>query len=175
MNKNKILTAIMAGTMMMGSTLPVFAASTVTDYNPISQEEIGKDGITRPTEVEYKQVSTFSVTIPKKIILGEEKNSDYNVNVKGDISSTDQVKVAPITKFDMVDVGTEGAGGTRKANVEATVTQNETIWSSAEVCKKTEDKVLEGTDKKGNVSALDLTSGTWEGTFTFNIALEAAE
>lgn len=166
MNKNKILTAIMAGTMMMGSTLPVFAASTVKDYAPISQEEIGEDGITRPTEVEYKQASTFSVTIPKKIVLGEEKNSDYNVNVKGDISSTDQVKVAPITKFDMIDVGTVG---TRKANVEATVKQDETIWSSAQVCAE------DGTDKTGNVSALGLTSGTWEGTFTFNIALEAAE
>ena len=169
MNKNKILTAVMAGTMMMGSTLPVFAASTVTNYQPISQEEIGEKGTSRETEVEYKQASTFSVTIPKKIVLGEEKEADYNVNVKGDISSDNQVKVAPISKFDMVDIGTVG---TRKANVEATVTQNDTIWSSAEVCNKT-DK--EGTDKTGNVSALGLTSGTWQGTFTFNIALESAE
>ena len=155
---------------MLGSVLPVCAASTVTDYDPISQAEVGETGTNRDTLVEYTQASTFTVTIPKKIVLGSEKNSDYNVNVQGDISSTDQVKVAPISKFDMVDKGTVG---TRKANVEATVTQAETVWSSAEVCKKTEDK--KGTDKTGNVSALSLTSGTWEGTFTFNIALEAAE
>lgn len=168
MNKNKILTAVMAGTMMMGSVLPVCAASTVTNHDDISEAEIGEDGLTKNTVVEYTQASTFTVTIPKKIVLGSEKNSDYNVNVKGDISSTDQVKVAPISKFDMVDTGTVGE---RKANVEATVTQAETIWSSAEVCNKTGK---EGTDKTGNVSALGLTSGTWEGTFTFNIALEAA-
>lgn len=62
----------------------------------------------------------------------------------------------------------KGTVGTRKADVEATVTQAETIWSSAQVCAEN------GTDKAGNVSALGLTSGTWEGTFTFNIALEAA-
>lgn len=169
MNKNKILTAVMAGTMMMGSVLPVCAASTVTDYDPISEAEVGEAGTTKDTLVEYTQASTFTVTIPKKIVLGSEKNSDYNVNVKGDISSTDQVKVAPISKFDMVDIGTVGE---RKANVEATVTQNDTIWSSAQVCNKTGK---EGTDKTGNVSALGLTSGKWEGTFTFNIALEAAE
>ncbi len=166
MNKNKILTAVMAGTMMMGSVLPVCAASTVTNHDPISEAEVGEAGTTKDTLVEYKQASTFTVTIPKRIVLGSEKTSDYNVNVKGDISSDNQVKVAPATKFDMVDKGTVGE---RKANVEATVTQAETIWSSAQVC--TED----GTDKTGNVSALGLTSGTWEGTFTFNIALEAAE
>ena len=47
MNKNKILTAIMAGTMMMGSVLPVCAAT--TNYNPISQEEVGEFGTTRHT------------------------------------------------------------------------------------------------------------------------------
>ena len=167
MNKNKILTAVMAGTMMMGNVLPVCAA--VEYENPISQTEIGEAGTTKDTVVEYKQASTFTVTIPKRIVLDSTKNSDYNVNVKGDISSTDQVKVAPDAKFDMIDIGTEGAGGTRKANVEATVTQAEKIWSSAQVCAK------DGTDKTGNVSALGLTSGTWQGTFTFNIALEAAE
>lgn len=165
MNKNKILTAVMAGTMMMGSVLPVCAASTVTNHDPISEAEIGEDGTTKDTVVEYTQASTFSVTIPKRIVLGSEKTSDYNVNVKGDISSTDQVKVAPDAKFNMSDKGTVG---TRKADVEATVTQAETVWSSAQVCAEN------GTDKAGNVSALGLTSGTWEGTFTFNIALEAA-
>lgn len=166
MNKNKILTAVMAGTMMMGSVLPVCAASTVTNHDPISEAEIGEAGTTKDTVVEYAQASTFTVTIPKRIVLGSEKNSDYNVNVKGDISSTDQVKVAPAASFDMVDIGTVG---TRKANVEATVTQAEAVWSSAQVCAEN------GTDKAGNVSALGLTSGTWEGTFTFNIALEAAK
>lgn len=166
MNKNKFLTALMTGTMIMGSVLPVCAASQVTDYDPISQTEVGDDGAVRETEVTYKQASSFTVVIPKTITLGEEKTSDYDVNVKGDIDSVNQVKVAPDTTFDMVDKGTVG---TRKSNVKATVTQAETIWTSAQVCAEN------GTTKKGNISALGLTSGTWEGTFTFNIALEAAK
>ena len=165
MNKNKFLTALMTGTMIMGSVLPVCAESKVIDYDSISQTEIG-DGAVKETEVTYKQASFFTVVIPKTITLGEEKTSDYDVNVKGDIDSVNQVKVAPDTTFDMVDKGTVG---TRKANVEATVTQAETIWTSAQVCAEN------GTTKKGNISALGLTSGTWEGTFTFNIALEAAK
>lgn len=166
MNKNKFLTALMAGTMIMGSALPVYAASTVTDYDPISQEAVGEEGTTRDTEVKYEQASAFTVTIPKTIVLGSEKTSDYTVNVKGDISSDKQVKVAPDASFNMKDQATVG---TKKADVEATVTQDVTVWSSAEVCK------TDGTDKAGNVAALGLTSGSWAGTFQFSIALENVE
>lgn len=163
MNKNKILTAVMAGTMMMGSVLPVCAAT--TDTQGVNQTD-AESGAKRETEVLYEQTSTFTVTIPKQIVLGETKASDYTVNVKGDISSDKQVKVAPDANFNMSDIGTVG---TRKADVEATVTQDVTVWSSADVCK------TDGTDKAGNVSAQDLTSGSWAGTFEFSIALEAAE
>lgn len=166
MNKNKILTAVMAGTMMMGSVLPVCAAT--TENQNVGQTEADA-GATRETEVLYTQTSTFTVTIPKQIVLGETKASDYTVNVKGDISSDKQVKVAPDANFNMKD---QAAVGIKKADVEATVTQNETVWSSAEVCNKAEK---EGTDKAGNVSAQGLTSGSWAGTFEFSIALEAAE
>jgi len=170
MNKNKFLTALMAGTMIMGSALPVYAASTVTDYDPISQEAVGEEGTTRDTEVKYEQASTFTVTIPKTIVLGSEKTSDYNVNVKGDISSDKQVKVAPDASFYMKDQATVG---TKKADVEATVTQAVTVWSSEEVCHNADGK--QGTDKQGNVAALGLTSGSWAGTFQFSIALENVE
>ena len=160
MNKNKIFTALMAGTMIMGSTLPVFAATTETQGVTKTEAEASEK---RDTEVLYNQSSTFSVTIPKQIVLGETKTSDYNVNVRGDISSDKQVKVAPDAKFDMIDK----AGG--KDNVEATVTQNVTVWSSEDVCKEN------GTDKTGNVEALGLTAGSWAGTFEFNISLEDAQ
>lgn len=160
MNKNKILTAVMAGSMLMGSTLPVFAAT--TESQGVNQAE-AEAGATRDTEVLYDQASTFSVTIPKTIVLGDTKASDYTVNVKGDIASDKQVNVTPNASFDMIDQ----AGG--KDDVEATVTQNETVWSSKDVCKEN------GTDKAGNVEALGLTAGSWKGTFQFTIVLENAE
>ncbi len=171
MNKNKILTAVMAGTMMMGSVLPVCAA--VTDYDPISQEAVGEDGTSRDTEVLYNLGSTFSVVIPKTIVLDAvSKDSDYAVRVYGDISSDKKVTVAPqdaLTdiegiNFYMIDQAT---AGTKKANVQADVTQDVVDWTSAEVTADT--------SKDGNVAAPTITAGNWKGTFNFNIALADAE
>ena len=171
MNKNKIITAVMAGTMMMGSVLPVCAA--VTDYDPISQEAVGEDGTSRDTEVLYNLGSTFSVVIPKTIVLDAvSKDSDYAVRVYGDISSDKKVTVAPqdaLTdiegiNFYMIDQAT---AGTKKANVQADVTQDVVDWTSAEVTADT--------SKDGNVAAPTITAGNWKGTFNFNIALADAE
>ena len=173
MNKNKILTAVMAGTMMMGSVLPVCAA--VTDYDPISQTEIGEDGTSRDTEVLYNLGSTFSVVIPKTIVLDAvSKDSNYTVKVYGDISSDKKVTVAPQDalkdlegiNFYMKDQAT---AGTKKDDVQADVTQAVVDWTSAEVCK------ADGTTKNGKVAAPTITAGNWKGTFNFNIALAAEE
>lgn len=60
--------------------------------------------------------------------------------------------------------------GKKKADVEATVTQDASVWSSEEVCREST-----GTTKNGNVSAPDITAGNWKGTFTFSIALQDAQ
>ena len=171
MNKNKILTAVMAGSMMIGSVLPVCAAQTADQG--VNQAEIGEDGATRETEVLYKKASTFSVVIPKTIVLGSEsKDSDYTVRVYGDISSDQKVTVAPqdvLTDIDginfyMIDQAT---AGTKKADVQADVTQKFVDWTSAEVTADT--------SKDGNVAAPTITAGNWKGTFNFNISLADAE
>ena len=171
MNKNKILTAVMAGTMMMGSVLPVCAA--VTDYDPISQEAVGEDGTSRDTEVLYNLGSTFSVVIPKTIVLDAvSKDSDYAVRVYGDISSDKKVTVAPqdaLTDIDGINfyMKDQAVKGTKKADVQADVTQAVVDWTSAEVTADT--------SKDGNVAAPAITAGNWKGTFNFNIALANAD
>lgn len=171
MNKNKILTAVMAGTMMMGSVLPVCAAQ--TEDQGVNQAEIGESGATRATDVLYTQSSTFSVVIPKTIVLdAASKDSAYTVKVSGDISSDKKVTVAPqdaLTdisgiNFYMVDQAT---AGTKKADVQADVTQDVVDWTSAEVTATT--------TKDGKVAAPTITAGNWKGTFNFNIALADAE
>lgn len=175
MNKNKFYTALMAGTMIMGSAVPVNAA--VSETQDVAQKEADA-AATRNTDVLYTQTSTYSVIIPKTIVLdGETKAADYTVNVKGDISSDKQVLVAPQDalegegadgiNFHMVD---QASVGVKKANVQADVTQAETVWSSAEVCA-----AETGTTKNGNVAAPDITAGSWKGTFQFSIALQDAE
>lgn len=159
--KNKILTSLMAATMIMGSVVPVFAAT--TENQNVSQVEADQ-GTTRPVEVTYIQSSTFTVTIPKTIVLdGSTKTSDYDVNVKGDISSDKQVKVAPDTTFKMKD---QSNATKKKTDVDATVTQEETTWSSSEV-----NVTTTGTTKTGNISAIGLTAGSWKGTFNFSVAM----
>ena len=171
MNKNKILTAVMAGTMMMGSVLPVCAAT--TDYDPISQTEVGEAGTSRDTEVLYDLGSTFSVVIPKRIILdATSKDSDYAVRVYGDISSDKKVTVAPqdaLTDIEGINfhMKDQATIGTKKADVQANVTQDVVDWTSAEVTADT--------SKDGNVAAPTITAGSWKGTFNFNIALADAE
>lgn len=117
----------------MGSTLPVYAATSVAsieNYEPIAKEDDDTSTTTKETEVLYSKSSTFTVTIPKTIVLGNTKTSDYTVNVKGDISSDKQVKVAPDASFYMKDQATVGK---KKTDVEATVTQAVTVWSSEEI------------------------------------------
>lgn len=176
MNKNKILTAVMAGTMMMGSVLPVCAAT--TKDQGVNQAELVDNAATRDTDVLYELGSTFSVVIPKTIVLdATSKDSNYTVKVSGDISSDKKVTVAP---QDALNGEKDPAGinfymkdqaekGTKKADVQADVTQEFVDWSSAEVCK------ADGTTKNGNVAAPTITAGNWKGTFNFNIALADAE
>lgn len=154
--------------------MPMSAFAAVTEDQSVAQEE-ADTGTTRDTDVLYSQASKYSVVIPKRIVLdGKTKASDYTVKVSGDISSDKQVSVAPQDaledvegiNFYMVD---QAATGTKKADVEATVTQGETVWSSKEICE------TDGTTKDGNVSAPTITAGSWKGTFTFNIALQDAQ
>ena len=174
MNKNKILTAIMAGTMMMGSVLPVCAAVT-EEHDPISQTEVGEAGTSRDTEVLYELGSTFSVVIPKRIVLdATSKDSDYVVRVYGDISSDKKVTVAPqdaLTEIEGINfyMKDQATAGTKKDDVQADVTQAVVDWTSAEVCK------ADGTTKNGKVAAPTITAGNWKGTFNFNITLAAEE
>lgn len=172
MNKNKILTAVMAGTMMMGSVLPVCAAT--TKDQGVSQADIEETGsATRDTEVLYELGSTFSVIIPKTIVLdAKSKDSDYAVRVYGDISSDKKVTVAPqdaLEEFDGINfyMKDQATKGTKKADVQADVTQAVVDWTSAEVTADT--------SKDGNVAAPTITAGSWKGTFNFNIALGNAE
>ncbi len=75
----------------------------------------------------------------------------------------------------MVDQLTTGAG--KKADVEAAVEHKKTIWSYSEVAVAGDDGVVgsKGTDQTGNtITATNLTAGSWQGTLTFTIKMEAA-
>lgn len=175
MKNRKLITKLTAAGSMAVMLMPMTAFAGVSETQGVTQEEADA-GATKDTDVIYSQSSTYSVIIPKLIVLdGQTKDSGYTVNVKGDISSDKQVSVAPQDaiedetgiNFYMKDQATIG---TKKADVQADVTQDAFIWSSAEVCVANT-----GTTKNGKVEAPTITAGSWKGTFSFNIALQDAE
>ncbi len=104
---------------------------------------------------------SWRVKIPKTIELdAESKSAEYSVEVNGNIAGTKQIKVAPDASFLMTQDG--------KDDITATITQEKQAVASAEI----ESGSVVTLD--GSISAPSATSGTWNGSFNFNIALEDA-
>ena len=106
--------------------------------------------------VKYDQASSFTVTIPKSIVLDSNKTATYNVKVKGDILGNEIITVVPDATVTLND-----ANG--KDPVTGNIAQGKTEFSSTEVNQ------IDGTKTNGNIAADDLTSGDWSGNFTFSI------
>lgn len=150
-NFKRIISLGLTSIMILGSISPVFA--TVEEEQSTTKTE------NLSTDVYFNQDSTFSVTIPKKVVLDSNKESLYTVTVTGDISSDETVNVIPEEKFLMKDQSEINT----KEDVEATVSQDKTSWLFNEF----------DTVANGEIKAPTLTAGNWEGKFFFNIELES--
>ena len=105
--------------------------------------------------VKYDQASSFTVTIPKSIVLDSNKTAIYNVKVKGDILGNEIITVVPDATVTLND-----ANG--KDPVTGNIAQEKTEFSSTEVNTNSGNTT-------GSVLANDLTSGDWSGNFEFAI------
>lgn len=190
MKKEKLLSLTMAATMIMGSALPVFAAS---DHNTDSvgsvaeditnNDKVGKDTV-QSQKSEYSdeitvdkaqntcnayltKASTFSVVIPKTIVLDGSAENDnegiYTVSVKGNIAGDDIISVTPDAGFNFKQPG--------KKDVAAVVTQPKTTFQINDDLV-TEANIETGVSTTGKVSVSHITSGSWEGNFNFKISLD---
>ncbi len=169
--------AALAGTMFASTLLPAFATEAIVTETPMD-ENIGGGVETdwtvdeekfQDVEVTYKQSSSYTVTIPKTIALGMNKQAAYSVKVSGDIDTKQRVYVAPvdgITDTENIDFYMKDqTADSKKADVVATVTQNKFYWNSEEVTAGYEET-------NNSVSAPQLTAGTWKGTFQVEINLQ---
>lgn len=140
--------------------------------NKISEYELAVDSSTATNEtgshsvdVYATQASTYSVKIPKTIILdGTNGNGAYKVSVKGNISGNQTVKVIPATTFTLSEVATVDA----KADVTATVSQTKTAWTTSEIT------AADWSSQNGTISAPAISAGSWNGTFGFTVSIENA-
>lgn len=172
--KKKIISILMTCLCTITSlTIPSISVSAedigeVTETTMINSSDI----IEEQTNENICQItanisSNFSVTIPKHIILsGGNGKGDYNVTVKGDIAATEIINVIPNDSFYLSSFG--------KEDIEAFVSQLKNTFTYTDAMK-TEDDKLVGTTTTGTIEASNLTSGVWEGSFYFNLSLEAVE
>lgn len=185
----KIMCAALACTTVLSSMLVAYATNTTVYETPmddsaeinsidaLSDDSTGagssdsgwttEENSFEDIKVTYQQSSSYTVTIPKTIALGSEKQAAYSVKVSGDIDANQRVYVAPvdgIADSENLDFYMSDLSG-KKANAVATVTQSKTYWNSEDVTAAYEET-------NNSVSAPDLTAGTWEGTFQVEIRLE---
>ena len=178
------VTAVSSTTAFAASTTQNSSGSTVADAGNTAGNMDGKDTTqnketvysgeitadsTEEVQVYATQASTFSVKIPKVIILdGQAGTAKYQVSVKGNINGVEMVSVVPTASFKMSQDG--------KADITATTTQT---------VQKFVNTTLEGTDSshmngvkpdafittEGDVSVAGMTAGSWAGTTNFDISL----
>lgn len=151
MKKRKV--ALFMAMLMCMSVTPAYAA--VEETQELNTAETAEATV-------YADIdSVYTVTLPKTIKLDSaDKNSDYSVNVKGDIAGTYMVNVVPDSSFAM---STDG-----KDSVTANVTQTQTSFGYTELSANDGN----GTTITGSVAAPGLTAGSWNGTFNFNVEMK---
>jgi len=191
----KVLSVILAALMLASFAMSAFAAtpdlvnsvgSVAADSGAAPFEPVGKDRTqgkiseytnavdnstatnetrTDSVDVYATQASTYSVKIPKTIILnGANGTGAFKVSVKGNISGNQTVKVIPPASFTLSEV----ASISPKAGVTATINQTKTAWTTSEITATNWNEV------DCSISAPSITAGRWNGTFEFAISIENA-
>lgn len=154
--------------------------------------------ISKETKVVVAQEATLAVKVPYKIVLngtkGEDNKADYDVQVKGDISGTDQVNVVPNTAHYasladkeagqnlVADNFADGSGTFAmleaagvKNNITATIEQADTSWTMADDGTTSGAQQIDDADgkgiKHGTVSVADLSAGEWSNDIAFGISV----
>ena len=120
-------------------------------------DELNK-GVDNIVNVYVTQACTFSVVIPKTIIIdGQTKNATYQVSVKGDIGGLDTITITPDTILALEQFG--------KENIVANVSQTKTTFTY-------EDGMTSETPfvTNGSIVAPNMSAGSWKGQFNFAIS-----
>lgn len=156
MKKFKTINLILCSVLLLTS-IPA-AANTNYSNSTYSTENQEIESGTHNTTVYAEIQSEFKVTIPKKIVLdGDSKTGNYTVTVEGDIAGKEVIKVIPDSTVTLQSKD--------KPSIFGTIIQDKVNW--------TYNEILNGNNVLGTgfISAPDMTAGSWNGTFNFNISL----
>ncbi len=122
-------------------------------------DEFTADALDQGCEVYATLPSSFTVKIPKTVILTGAANGSgsYTVKVSGDIAGDETITVKPDASVAMQQSG--------KTDVTATISQTKTTWTVADT------GLVDGLSTTGTITADGLTAGQWKGSFNFDISL----
>jgi hypothetical protein len=185
MRNTKLMAAIpMVATLIAPMTAFAATSYTTTSASVTNATAITADAETNQVDVSVTQGSTFSVTIPKKIVLtgtvGQTNKSDYSVTVSGNIASNEVINVVPSgtgtdssknPTFSMSD--DKGVKTALTATISQTVTKFVDSQSKEKTYKSATDTIALGTTS-GSVTVANLSAGSWSGNFNFAISLTAS-
>lgn len=82
----KFLSGMLCAFVLVGNALP----------HTVKAQEINEREAIIDSNVLYDADGSYSVIIPKIIVLGENKTSEYKVKVEGNILSNQRIYVSPI-------------------------------------------------------------------------------
>jgi hypothetical protein len=148
--------------LMLGNGITAFAND--TDMIVTNEELI------KYTTVKYTASATYSIAIPKEIILNDNKPTSYDIKVSGNITSDMQINVEPVDAIEEEDgINFYMVETTSKKQVVATVTQDSTS------CLYNKVNDANGTTLSGNIGAISLEAGEWEGSLGFKLSVSTHE
>lgn len=143
---------------------PVFAEGEENTPCVTEMQEITSDALNGESKpdviatVTYSQGSTFTVSIPKDITLGDNQKATYEIGVIGDLYEDENIIITPEASVTLTDKNGKGS-------IVATIAQEKTLFT-AEMINGTDDTLKKTT---GTIEASGLTAGDWSGTLSFNI------
>ena len=114
--------------------------------------------ISEEVRVNVDVASSFTITIPKEIVLnGNDGSATYKVKCEGDIAGDQVITIVPDNSFTLYEDGGK--------ETPVTVTQPDTDF--------TYQKIDAGNTYDGDLSASEISAGNWSGKFNFNIEFKA--
>ena len=115
--------------------------------------------IPEEVRVNVDVASSFTITIPKEIVLnGNDGSAAYKVKCEGDIAGDQVISVVPDNSFTLYEDGGK--------TTPVTVTQNDTDFTYVEL--------NDAKEYDGDLSAPKISAGNWSGSFYFNIEFKAS-
>ena len=161
------LSGSLALALILTMSVTAMAAGTTTSQVDASYHDISGSG-TENCTVSASQASSFSVSIPKNIVLnGSDGTAAYTVTVTGNISGTEALSVQPDSVFTLSQPG--------KSNLSAAVGQFTSSTKQTVKATWVYSELAAGSTAYGYVSvgpSTPVTAGSWSGTFDFIIHLD---